>query len=178
MTDLPEPTSPTVPQGAEIDALIEQLRVRRAASKNWSGSAIDTPDEALWHHAADALARLRPAEPISNEGPPTGSHAAATIAAETSADRRQTMTAETPTREIAKAVRDKLCIEVECTFDDGCFCMDAITAALDAQSAGMRERVIKVFTPVVEYAAILEPQDLRAARALLVELAQEADHDR
>ena len=53
---LPDSTPPTVPQGAEIDALIERL-----------------------------IASLRPAEPSSNEGPPTGSHVSA-IADETGAE--------------------------------------------------------------------------------------------
>lgn len=36
-------------------------------------------------------------------------------------------------RATAKAVRDKLCIDCECTFDRGCGCLDALHEALLAE---------------------------------------------
>jgi hypothetical protein len=43
-------------------------------------------------------------------------------------------------RDTAKKVRDQLCIDCECTFDNGCGCLDALTAALAAE----RERCAKI----------------------------------
>jgi hypothetical protein len=36
-------------------------------------------------------------------------------------------------RATAKTVRDKLCIDCECTFDEGCGCLDALHEALLAE---------------------------------------------
>jgi hypothetical protein len=38
----------------------------------------------------------------------------------------------------AKAIRDKLCIESECTFDRGCGCLEAIGAALATKDAEIK----------------------------------------
>lgn len=43
-------------------------------------------------------------------------------------------------RATAKAVRDKLCLDCECTFDRGCGCLDALHEALLAE----RERAARI----------------------------------
>ena len=47
-------------------------------------------------------------------------------------------------REKAKAVRDKLCIESECTFDRGCGCLNALTQALLSERLAQKERDAKI----------------------------------
>jgi hypothetical protein len=48
-------------------------------------------------------------------------------------------------RATAKAVRDKLCIDCECTFDRGCGCLDAIAEAMLAERMKERERMTALF---------------------------------
>jgi hypothetical protein len=43
-------------------------------------------------------------------------------------------------REKAKAVRDQLCIDCECAFDEGCGCLDALQKSLLAERREQKER--------------------------------------
>jgi hypothetical protein len=61
-------------------------------------------------------------------------------------------------REKAKAVRDKLCIESECTFDRGCGCLDALTEALLSERLAQKERDAKIAEHRALVALGLTPQ--------------------
>ena len=67
MTSLPSPTPPTVPQG-EIDTLIETAQhIISDGDEHSIAATWPTPPvvRELLHRMADALARLRPAEPLT-----------------------------------------------------------------------------------------------------------------